>query len=509
MAMKLYMFIFFLLCSLVHNNNAQSLDDLVKTYGDAVANSSDSASADDLRSGLSLLSHPGSAKCLQKLAPCKEFIHYEGKPPSSCCDPIAELVGNDTEGCLCILNNDGLLHTANVTKEEVISLVTTCGSKPDLSECPDASAAGAPSGSMTSSASISLPPVPMETFISKTLTTKSARDRCRRILLSSSFSTAAAAAGVGHSSAFQEIPTSSAPPPPQEQRSGGSKWSRWLLFLPGAATFGLGSWQIVRRQEKIKVLEHRQKRLALEPVKLNDPSPSDKQLDALEFRRVSCKGVYDEDRSIYVGPRSRSISGVTENGYYVVTPLMPVPGNPESVKSPILVNRGWVPRIWRDRSFEAASQKHPPQPDTSTPTAQETKPSSSRWRLWSKKQQPETTKEQPPSVNPVEVVGVIRGSENPSAFVPANDPSSGQWFYIDVPAIAASCGLPDDTVYVEDVHEDVNPSCPYPVPKDVSTLIRSSVMPQDHLNYTLTWYSLSAAVTFMAYKRLKQKQPRR
>nr|GFC11271.1 surfeit locus protein 1 [Tanacetum cinerariifolium]GFC11277.1 surfeit locus protein 1 [Tanacetum cinerariifolium] len=37
-------------------------------------------------------------------------------------------------------------------------------------------------------------------------------------------------------------------------------------------------------------------------------------------------------------------------------------------------------------------------------------------------------------------------------------------------------------------------------------LIRSSVMPQDHLNYTFTWYSLSAAVTFMAYKRLQPKK---
>ncbi|CAN0902237.1 Surfeit locus protein 1 [Linum grandiflorum] len=340
--------------------------------------------------------------------------------------------------------------------------------------------------------------------ISKTLANRSVLLRdyyCRRILLSSSYysTDSSAAAAAAH--------LSSTPPQP----NGGKKWSRWLLFLPGAMTFGLGSWQIVRREEKIKVLEHRQKRLALEPVKLNDPSPLDKQHHALEFRRVSCKGVYDEDRSIYVGPRSRSISGVTENGFYVITPLMPVPGNPESAKSPILVNRGWVPRIWKERSFEASSNpKQLPQPDPSTPTAQETETSGSRWRFWSKKQQqPQTTEEKHSSINPVEVVGVIRGSENPSAFVPANDPSSGQWFYVDVPAIAAACGLPEDTIYVEDVHEDVNPSCPYPVPKDVSTLIRSSVMPQDHLNYTLTWYSLSAAVTFMAFKRLKQKQTRR
>lgn len=98
---------------------------------------------------------------------------------------------------------------------------------------------------------------------------------------------------------------------------------------------------------------------------------------------------------------------------------------------------------------------------------------------------------QVPDVTAVEVVGVVRGSEKPSIFVPANEPSSSQWFFVDVPAIARTCGLPEDTIYVEDINEDVNPSCPYPVPKDVDTLIRSSVMPQDHLNYTLTWYAYS------------------
>lgn len=144
-----------------------------------------------------------------------------------------------------------------------------------------------------------------------------------------------------------------------------------------------------------------------------------------------------------------------------------------------------------------------------------------------------------PPVTPTEVVGVVRGSEKPSIFVPENNPSSGQWFYIDVPAIARACGLPDNTVYVEDINDNVSSGCPYPVPKDVNNLIRSSVMPQDHLNYTLTWYalliyiysrfqgkvssdigisfnslfpcfccrySLSAAVTFMAFKRLRPKK---
>ena len=65
----------------------------------------------------------------------------------------------------------------------------------------------------------------------------------------------------------------------------------------------------------------------MEPMKLNTEHPPDKNPDALEFRRVSCKGVFDEQKSIYLGPRSRSISGVTENGFSVITPLMPIPGD--------------------------------------------------------------------------------------------------------------------------------------------------------------------------------------
>ncbi|TQD90742.1 hypothetical protein C1H46_023674 [Malus baccata] len=284
-----------------------------------------------------------------------------------------------------------------------------------------------------------------------------------------------------------------------------SRLSRWLLFLPGAITFGLGTWQIIRRQEKIQMLDYRQKRLELEPLNLNNASPSSQKLDQLEFRRVKCKGFFDEKRSIYVGPRSRSISGVTENGYYIITPLIPVPDKDESVQSPILVNRGWVPRSWKDEASKVSEGGE--QSSDITPTSVQDTERRSRSRFWTKK--PQIVEDQNPVVAPIEVVGVVRGSEKPSIFVPPNDPNSYQWFYVDVPAIARTCGLPEDTIYIEDVNENVNPGNPYPLPKDVNTLIRSSVMPQDHLNYTLTWYSLSAAVTLMALMRLKPKKSRR
>ncbi|KAG2271653.1 hypothetical protein Bca52824_066208 [Brassica carinata] len=326
-----------------------------------------------------------------------------------------------------------------------------------------------------------------------TISTSHSIQRQFSAVADSSFSTSAA------------LGSQTSPPAPPQDKKRGSKWTQLLLFLPGAITFGLGSWQIVRREEKIKTLEYQQQRLKMEPMKLNADHPPDKNLDALEFRRVSCKGVFDEQKSIYLGPRSRSISGVTENGYYVITPLMPIPGDLDSMQSPILVNRGWVPRSWRDKSQESTES------DSVTNESTIAKPLSSEqhswWKFWSKT--PVIPKEHVSAVKPVEVVGVIRGGENPSIFVPANDPSTGQWFYVDVPAMARAIGLPEDTIYVEDVHEDIDRSRPYPVPKDINTLIRSKVMPQDHLNYCITWYSLSAAVTFMAYKRLKPKSARR
>ncbi|XP_022136969.1 surfeit locus protein 1 [Momordica charantia] len=317
----------------------------------------------------------------------------------------------------------------------------------------------------------------------------------------SSYSLFSSAAAVSSASDPQSSSLSQAQ---QKQRE--SRWSKWLLFLPGALTFGLGTWQIFRRQEKIEMLDFRQKRLLMEPVNINSLFPLEDKLDDLEFRRVICKGVFDEKKSIYVGPRSRSISGVTENGHYVITPLVPIPNIPDSVQSPVLVNRGWVPRSWKEKALEVDQQSSEQSSDIASSSIQESE-RSSWWKFWSKRA--ENLKNDVAPITPTEVIGVVRTSEKPSIFVPANDPRSSQWFYVDVPGIARASGLPEDVIYVEDINEDVNPSDPYPIPKDVNTLTRSSVMPQDHLNYTLTWYSLSAAVTFMAFKRLRQKTNRR
>ncbi|GAB2225420.1 hypothetical protein Droror1_Dr00006214 [Drosera rotundifolia] len=342
----------------------------------------------------------------------------------------------------------------------------------------------------------------MSSAVAKTLTPLRRRIAAvnpQNTLIYSQFSSSASVA-VGDGS----LATASSP---SSQEQGRGVWSKLLLFVPGAISFGLGTWQIFRRQDKIEMLDYRRKRLDLDPIRLTSASNSGSS-DDLEFRRIVCRGLLDEKRSIFVGPRSRSISGVTTNGYYIITPIMPVSGDPLSVQSPILVNRGWVPQSWRDNFREASKTDKTEKQDIDAPPPASKDEKTSWWRFWFRKSEKDEAKEQV-SVTSREIIGVVRGSEKPSIFVPANDPDSGQWFYIDVPAMIRACNLPENTIYIEDINENVNPSNPYPVPKDANSLIRSSVMPQDHLNYTLTWYSLSAAVTFMAFKRIKPKKSRR
>ncbi|XP_075475849.1 surfeit locus protein 1-like [Primulina tabacum] len=250
------------------------------------------------------------------------------------------------------------------------------------------------------------------------------------------------------------------------------------------------------------MLEFGQSRLGIEPLKGNQISSSIGNTDSLEFGRIQCRGAFDDKKSVYVGPSSRSISRLTENGYYLITPLIPVLGDLESLQSPVLVNRGWVPRSWRDKALDV-SEDDSLSSNSSTPT-RHCKKFLVAVLVY--------RQEHDASVVSVEVLSAIRGSEKPSIFVTPNDPWYGgtsQWFYVDVPAIARACGLSEKALYMEAINDNIKAISPYPVPKHANALSRSSVMPQDHLNYTLTWYSLSAAVTYTAIKRLKPRKSRR
>lgn len=76
-------------------------------------------------------------------------------------------------------------------------------------------------------------------------------------------------------------------------------------------------------------MKYRQSRLEMEPLKGNEIVSSTGNLDSLDFRVVLCKGVYDEKKSILVHRHLKRSTGETENGYNLITPLIPVPGDLE------------------------------------------------------------------------------------------------------------------------------------------------------------------------------------
>ena len=208
-----------------------------------------------------------------------------------------------------------------------------------------------------------------------------------------------------------------------------------------------------------------------------------------EYRRVICRGRLDHARTAYVGPRVRLVGGKTETGFLAVTPLRG--GGGAGGGRAVLVNRGWVPAAWREAQVAGRGGSEEGEAE-------------------------------------VEVEGVVRCGEDPGAFVPANEPASQRWFFLDPPGLAAAAGLPEGSPLVEVITGEegtklVSPggapsamdvlggrkSRPrtredYPLPKSAGDLLAFSVMPRDHVNYAATWFTLSGATAALAVKALRR-----
>ncbi|XP_039126358.1 non-specific lipid transfer protein GPI-anchored 8-like [Dioscorea cayenensis subsp. rotundata] len=74
-------------------------------------------------------------QCLQKLMPCEPYLKSTSPPPATCCVPLKDMVAHQP-ACLCTLyNDDALLKSLNVTKQDTLNMVGNCGAKADTSLC--------------------------------------------------------------------------------------------------------------------------------------------------------------------------------------------------------------------------------------------------------------------------------------------------------------------------------------------------------------------------------------
>lgn len=200
-----------------------------------------------------------------------------------------------------------------------------------------------------------------------------------------------------------------------------------------AILIGLGTWQVQRLEWKTELLDRIDQRLALAPVTL--PAEVDDPA-AWDYRPVAVTGRFDHGAEMHL--LARTLDG--QIGLQIVTPLV---RTDEPQAPAVLINRGWAPESALDR------------------------------------------------VARPEGVATVRGiaalPPRRGWLQPDNDPAENAWFWTDPPAMAKAAGLAavaPVVVYAADADPDALP---------VGDQVRVDI-PNNHLDYALTWYGLAAAL---------------
>src|SRR5882724_3384788 len=223
-----------------------------------------------------------------------------------------------------------------------------------------------------------------------------------------------------------------------------------LLFLglALAVLVALGSWQLERKAWKEKLIGELDGKLAARATEL-PPRERWEQLDQTkdEFRHVAFPAEFLPGQEALVYSSGSSLRpDVSGPGYWVFSPVRLTGG------SLVLVNRGFVPEG---------------------------------------KQNPDTRKEGQ-AAGVVEIVGVMRWPEVRGEFTPKDEPEKGLWFARDPAAMAAAKKWGNVAPFYIDQEA---PPAPGGLPK-VGPLKAS--LPNNHLQYAVTWYGLAAVIVISA-----------
>lgn len=216
-----------------------------------------------------------------------------------------------------------------------------------------------------------------------------------------------------------------------------------VIFIPMFLTMiGLGIWQLQRLQWKEALIAQRAAGISAPAVTVPvDPEAA----RSLDFRHVVAQGEFLNDHELFLGSTNEG----GESGYHVLTPLRLKDG------SLILVDRGWISGTLKDPAKRAAGQ----------------------------------------IAGAVTVEGLLRlpPAGRPSWFVPDNRCDVNYWFYVDLPAMAACQKVDRLLPYYMDAGPAPNRGG---WPKGGQSRV---ALPNDHLQYALTWFSLAAAFAVIYY----------
>ena len=221
---------------------------------------------------------------------------------------------------------------------------------------------------------------------------------------------------------------------------------RWPVLVAALIAFailcGLGTWQVQRLHWKEGLLASIAERTSAEPLPLDRIERQLGETGDVDYQPVTLRG-----RFVHSGERHFFTTWDGDSGFNVYTPLLLDDGRT------IFVNRGFVPYDMKDAQ---------------------------------KRRQGEVDGE-------VEITGLARNRlyEKPGRFLPENDPVKNIFYWKDLDAMAATSGLPAESRFLQffvDANDAPNPGG---LPKGGVTLIE---MPNNHLQYAVTWYGLAAAL---------------
>ena len=154
------------------------------------------------------------------------------------------------------------------------------------------------------------------------------------------------------------------------------------------------------------------------------------------YQRVNTKGKFYFDKQIYV----YSLNEKGKPGYDVVTPFR------TNKNENVLINRGWINKELKDNpiiNFDKETDQ--------------------------------------------KIVGLLRKIYKPNIFKPENDIKNNIWFSINLEDLKEATGeqFNEFVIFLEDNQVKT------PIPKKISIDV-----PNNHLKYAITWYSISISIIF-------------
>ncbi|XP_063700093.1 SURF1-like protein [Culicoides brevitarsis] len=237
----------------------------------------------------------------------------------------------------------------------------------------------------------------------------------------------------------------------------------YLLLICPLTAFGLGCWQVQRKQWKEDLIKNLDEKTKMPAV----PCPDNLQdIDFMEYRKIIVRGEFLHDRELIMGPRSLITDGDVstagggiftqqseKHGFHVVTPF-----KLEGRDDIILVNRGWVPASLKNPMKREAGQVK----------------------------------------GIVEFEGIVRLQEARPQFQPEH--RDNMFFYRDLVKMCKYTGA--QPYFIDACVGATVPGGPVGGQTRVT-------MRNEHMSYIITWFSLSAFTGYLWYQMVFKKFARK